>query len=163
MYRPSWEKRTSDIEEMISEKKDRADGSSSCSNSRCAVSRQQEALAKVSLTFGMLIAQRAFPHICELDGALGARIHEPVATLGMELCRGNDLGQFFHICWLDVDYVEALVLDIKIPKVDSKIVATDEGFAVAVYRDAVDVVRMCIRIRPPRNGSDDCVVVGHAR
>jgi hypothetical protein len=32
MYRPSCENRTSEIEEMISEKKDRDEGSSSCSN-----------------------------------------------------------------------------------------------------------------------------------
>lgn len=33
MYRPSKENRTSEMDEMISEKKDREDGSSSCSNS----------------------------------------------------------------------------------------------------------------------------------
>lgn len=33
MYRPSLENRTSEIEEMISEKNEREDGSSSCSNS----------------------------------------------------------------------------------------------------------------------------------
>jgi hypothetical protein len=34
MYRPSWENRTSEIDEIISEKNERADGSSSCSNSK---------------------------------------------------------------------------------------------------------------------------------
>lgn len=35
MYLPSWEKRTSEIEDIISEKNERAEGSSSCSNSAC--------------------------------------------------------------------------------------------------------------------------------
>ena len=34
MYLPSWENRTSEMEDMISEKNERAEGSSSCSNSR---------------------------------------------------------------------------------------------------------------------------------
>jgi hypothetical protein len=45
MYRPSWENRTSEIEEIISEKKDRVAGSSSCSNS-VEVSTRRAALSR---------------------------------------------------------------------------------------------------------------------
>ena len=62
----------------------------------------------------------------------------------MELGGCDDLGQLLHVRRLDVDDVEALVLDVEVPQVDAQIVAAYEGLAVAVHRDAVDVV--CVRI-----------------
>lgn len=60
----------------------------------------------------MLIAESALSHIGELDRALGAGVHEPVTAGGMELGGGDDLGQLLHVCRLNIDNVEALVLDI---------------------------------------------------
>ena len=78
------------MDEMISEKKDREDGSSSCSNSGTMLA---ETLPHSShpLTLSVLIAQGTFPHVCELYCSLGARIHEPITALGVELCSSDDL------------------------------------------------------------------------
>jgi len=95
-------------------------------------------------TFCVLITQGALAHIGKLDRSLGTRIHEPVAALRMKFRRGDHLGQLFHVCRLDIDYVEALVLDVKVPEIDAKIVAADEGLPVTVDRYAVDVV--CVGI-----------------
>ncbi len=108
----------------------------------------------------MLVAQRAFAHIGELDRSLGAGIHEPVATLGVELSGRDHFCQLLHVGGLYVDNVEALVLDVEVPEIYAQIVTADEGLAVAVYRNAVDVVGMGIGICPPRHGGDDCIVVG---
>jgi hypothetical protein len=80
----------------------------------------------------VLIAQRALPHICQLDGALGTCIHEPVATDRMEFRSSYDFSQLFHVCWFDVYNVEALILDVQIPKINSKVVAADESLAITV-------------------------------
>lgn len=84
-------------------------------------------------TLCMLVAQGTFAHVSQLDGAFRARIHEPVAALGVELGSSDDLRKLFHVCGLDVDNVKTLVLDVEIPKVDTKIIAADEGFAVAIH------------------------------
>ena len=89
-------------------------------------------MERQSLTFCVPIAQCALPHVCQLDCALGTCVREPVATDWVELGSGYDFGQLFHVCWLDVDNVEALVLDVQIPKIDSKVVAADESLAVAI-------------------------------
>ena len=79
----------------------------------------------------------------------------------MEFCSCDDLGQLLHVCGLDVDNVEALILDVEIPQIDPKIITADKGFAIAVDRDAVDVVGVRIRISPTRNGGDDRIMMGH--
>jgi len=81
----------------------------------------------------------------------------------MKLGGRDDLGQLLHVCGLDVDNVEALVLYVEMPQVDPKIVAADEGFTVAVHRDAVDVVRVGVGVRLSGNRRDDRVMVGQAR
>lgn len=167
MYLPSCEKRTSEMEEMISEKKDREDGSSSCSNSRGLLvedSGDRKGQSKwVTLTFCMLVTERTFTHIGQFDRSLRAGIHEPIATLWVEFGGSDDFGQFFHICRFNVNDVEGLVLDVEIPQIDPEIVAADESFTVAVDRDAVDVIRMSICISSSRNSGDDCIMMGHPR
>ena len=111
----------------------------------------------------MLIAQRPLPHIRQLDRPFRTRIHEPITRGRMELCRSNHLRQLLHIRRLDIHDVETLVLDIQVPEIYPQIVRADEGLAVAVDGNAVDVVGMRVRVDSPRNGSDDGVVVGHAR
>lgn len=54
MYRPSCENRTSEIDEMISEKKERAVGSSSCSNSIAdVVSATSPTSSGMSITYAL--------------------------------------------------------------------------------------------------------------
>lgn len=110
-----------------------------------------------------MIAQCTLAHVGELDGALGAGIHEPVAAERVELGGGDDLCELLHVGGLDVDDVEALVLDVKVPKVDSQVVAADEGLAIAVDGNAVDVVGVGVGIGSTGNGGDDHVVMGQAR
>lgn len=66
---PSWEKRTSEIEDIISEKKDLEAGSSSCSNSVDRSVWQALSGHGTELTLCVLIAQRFLPHVCKLDCA----------------------------------------------------------------------------------------------
>jgi len=115
------------------------------------------------LTLCMLITQSALSHICELDGSLGAGIHEPVAALGMKLGGRDNLGKFLHVCRLDIHNVEALVLDVQVPQVYAQIITTDERLSVTVDRNAVDVVGMSIGVRPARHCSNYCVVVREPR
>lgn len=170
MYRPSWENLTSEMEEMISEKNDLEDGSSSCSKTTVACQYTSQTITLGSdragwtwdsdePTFCMLVAQRTLTHISELDCSLGARIHKPVATCRMEFGSRNDLGQLLHVSGLDVNDVETLVLDVQIPEVYAKIVTAYESLAVAVDGDAVDVISMGICIGPARDGSHDSIVV----
>ncbi len=63
----------------------------------------------------MLITQGALPHICELDGSLGTRIHEPVATQGVKFGRRDHLGQLLHVGGFDINDIETLILNIQIP------------------------------------------------
>jgi len=124
------------MDEIISEKKDRDAGSSSCSKT---VERQLEPRLRRSReggegrTLRMLIAKGTLPHIGQLDGSLGTSIHKPVAANGMELGCRDDLSELFHVRRLDVDYVEALVLDIEVPEVDPQVVTADECFAIAIH------------------------------
>ena len=67
------------------------------------------------LTLSVLITKGILSHVCQLDRAFGARIHKPVAALGVELSSGDDLGQLLHVRWFYVDNVEALVLDVEVP------------------------------------------------
>lgn len=108
MYRPSWLNFTSEIDDIISEKKDRFVGSSSSSNTnpgtppRCQRLRDDR---DGKLTLRMLIAQRRVPHVSKLDVAFRTAVHEEVAMYWVELRRGDDFRQLFHVCGLDVDDV----------------------------------------------------------
>ena len=109
----------------------------------------------------MLIAQRSLPHVGELDCAFRAGVHEPIAASGMELSSRDDLCQLFHVCRFDIDNIEALVLNVKVPQVDPKVVAADESLPIAVHRDAVDVICVCICICPPRDSCNDRIMMCH--
>lgn len=114
------------------------------------------------LTLGMRITKSPLTHISQLDGSLAAGIHEPIAAERVELCGGNDLGQLFHVCRLDVNNVEALILNVEVPQVDAQIITTDVCLAIAVDRNAINVVSVGVGVHAARYGSDDCVVVCHA-
>ena len=45
----------------------------------------------------------------------------------MELSGRDDLGQLFHVSRLDVDDVEALVLNVQVPEVYTQIIAAGPG------------------------------------
>jgi hypothetical protein len=110
----------------------------------------------------MLIAERTFSHVCKLDCAFRACIHEPVAALRVEFGGRDDLCQLLHIGWLDVDDVETLVLNIQIPQVDAQVVTADVSLTVAIDGDAVDMIRVCIGIGPPWDRRDDRIVMCQA-
>lgn len=114
------------------------------------------------LTLGVPVAQCALAHVGQLDGALGARVHEPITALRVEFGRGDDLCQLLHVSGLDVDDVETLVLNVEVPQVDAEIVTADEGLAIAVDGDAVDVVCVGVGVRPAGDGSNDGIMVGKA-
>lgn len=113
-------------------------------------------------TFGVFITQCSLAHVGQLDGALRASVHKPVAAGGMEFGGRDDFGEFLHICGFDIDNVKALILNIKVPKVDTKIIAAYESLSVTVDGDAVDVVCMGVGICPPGNGGHDGIMVCHA-
>jgi hypothetical protein len=110
----------------------------------------------------MLVAESACAHVRQLDRAFGARIHEPVAAQGVEFGGSNNFGEFLHVRRLNIDDVEALVLDVQVPEVYAQIVAAYEGFTVAIYRDTIDVVGMSIGIGTAGDGGYNCVVVRKA-
>ena len=144
---------------MISEKNDRAEGSSSCSNSAKSMS-QGTKVDLGRLTFGVLITQSILPHVCKLDCALRTGIHEPVAALRMEFGGGDDFSEFLHISRLDVHDVEALILNIEVPQVYAEIIAADESLSIRIDGYAVDVIGMGICIIPTRYCGDYSVVMG---
>ena len=162
------------MEEMISEKKERDWGSSSCSNTRkyCVSQIRLTAGRRASfndkhtggkLTLGVLVAQRTLPHVRQFDGTLRAGIHEPVAALRVELSSCDHLCELLHVGRLDVDNVKALVLNVKVPEIYAQIIAANERFSIAVDRDAVDVVCMGVGVGPAGDGGDNGVVVCQAR
>jgi hypothetical protein len=110
----------------------------------------------------MLVAQCALSHVSKLDGSLGTRIHEPIAACRVKLSCSNDLSELFHVRWFDVDNVEALVLDVEVPEVNSKIVGADEGLAIAVDGYAINVIGVGVCVGFAWDGSDDSVVMGQA-
>lgn len=81
----------------------------------------------------------------------------------MEFGCCNDLGEFFHVSWFDVNDIEALILDVEIPEIDPQVVTTDEGLSVAVDGDTVDMIGMSILVRSTRHRSDDSVMMCQAR
>ena len=78
----------------------------------------------------------------------------------MELGSGDDFSELFHIDGLDVDDVEALVADVEVPEVDTKVVCADVRLAIRVDRDRVNVIgmRVCIDLTwyGGDNGVDRC-------
>lgn len=81
----------------------------------------------------------------------------------MELGGSDDLCQLLHVGGLDVHNVEALVLDVEVPEVYAQVITADKRLAVAVDRDAVDVVCMSVGICPTRDGGYNGIVVCEAR
>lgn len=81
----------------------------------------------------------------------------------MELSSSDNLSQLFHIGGFDINYVEALILNIEVPKVDSQIVTANESFAIAVDGYAVDVVRMGVCIGSSRDSGNNGIMVCEAR
>lgn len=111
----------------------------------------------------MLIAQSTLSHISQLNGSFGTRIHEPVATQRVEFGSCNNFREFFHVGRLDVNNIEALILCVEIPQIDTQIIAADESLSIAVYRDAVDVIRVGIGICASRDSSNYRIMVCEAR
>ena len=62
----------------------------------------------------------------------------------MKFRGSDDLRELLHVLWLDVDDSERLVGDFEVPEVDSEVVRRNVGFSVTVWRDRVDVIRMCV-------------------
>lgn len=96
MYLPSRLNLTSEIEEIISLKNERVDGSSSSSkptteSGPCATG------ASLLRTLGVPITKRRVPHVSQLNVAFRARVHEGIAMCRMELGGGDDFCQFLHI------------------------------------------------------------------
>ena len=81
----------------------------------------------------------------------------------MEFGRGDHLGELLHISWLDIDDVEALVLYVEVPQIDSQIVTADKGLSVAVDGDTVDVVSVCICVVSAWDRSDNGIMMCKAR
>jgi hypothetical protein len=81
----------------------------------------------------------------------------------MELGSCDDLRKLLHVRWLDVDNVEALILDVEIPEVDPQIIATDECLSIAVNGYAVDMVGVCVRICLSGYCRDDGIVMCEPR
>jgi len=101
---------------MISEKNEREDGSSSCSNTvqlKFSIGLIRGFVDKHTL--GMLIAESTFSHVCELDGAFATGVHEPIAALRVKFCGSDDLCKLLHVSRLDIHNVEALVLNVEVP------------------------------------------------
>ena len=115
-----------------------------------------------TLTLLVLVAESARSHIGQLNGLLGTSVHEPIAASGVEFRGSDNLCQFLHIRGFDINDIEALVLDVQVPQVDPKIIATDEGLSIAVYGDTVNVIGMGVGVGASGNGGDDGVMVGHA-
>jgi hypothetical protein len=50
----------------------------------------------------------------------------------MEFSSCDNFGEFFHVSGLDINNVEALILDVQVPKVDSQIITANKGLPVTV-------------------------------
>jgi hypothetical protein len=80
----------------------------------------------------MLIAESTLSHIGKFYRPFRTGVHKPIAALRMKFCSRYHFRQLFHVCRLDVNDVEALVLYVQVPKVDTKVVATDKRLSIAV-------------------------------
>ena len=81
----------------------------------------------------------------------------------MEFGGCDDFGQFLHIRGFDIDDIEALILNVEIPKIDPEVITADEGFSITVNGDAVDVVGVGIGVGSARHRRNHCVMMCHAR
>eukprot|EP00953_Heterococcus_sp_UTEX-ZZ885_P033649 17487-Heterococcus_DN1.PRE.3 len=63
-----------------------------------------------------------------------------VAPVRVESSASDDLLQLFHVLWLNVHNIEALVSDPQVPQVHSQVICAQEVLPIAVRVDAVDVV-----------------------
>jgi hypothetical protein len=81
----------------------------------------------------------------------------------MEFGSCDYFSEFLHVSGLDVNNVEALVLNVEVPKVDSQIIAADKGFPVTVHRDAVNVIGVRVGVCSAWHGGNDRVVVCESR
>lgn len=113
-------------------------------------------------TLCVLVAERTLSHVGELDCALATGVHEPVAALGVKLGGGDDLRQLLHVGRLDVDNVEALILNVQVPEVDPQVIAGYERLPVRVDGYAVDMIGVCVRVCPPRHRSNNRVVMSES-
>lgn len=120
-------------------------------------------LPNQNLTLGVCVAKSSLTHVSQLDGSLAAGIHEPIAAEWVEFCSSNDLGQLLHVGRLDINNVEALILNVEVPQVDAQVITADVCFAIAVHRNAIDVVSVGVGVHAARYSGNDCVVVCHAR
>ena len=70
----------------------------------------------------MSVTQGSHPHVTQADEALARAVHKVVAVGWMELGSCNHFCKLFHVGWLDVNNVKALVRDIQMPQVDAQVV-----------------------------------------
>ena len=122
MYRPELENFTSDIDEIISEKKLRFVGSSGSSNTENKHSvREGEILLGFSLlTFGMIITESRLPHVAQPNGSFAWWVDEEITFFRMELAGSDDFGQLFHVGRLYVNYIKRLICDLHMPEIYSE-------------------------------------------
>eukprot|EP01085_Mycamoeba_gemmipara_P000144 Mycagemm_TRINITY_DN9885_c0_g2::TRINITY_DN9885_c0_g2_i1::g.144::m.144 type:complete len:232 gc:universal TRINITY_DN9885_c0_g2_i1:1157-462(-) len=71
---------------------------------------------------GVLVAESRVAHVAELDGALGAAVHEYVTLARVEVGAGDDLGELLHVGRLDVHDVERCIRNAQVPEIDAQIV-----------------------------------------
>lgn len=109
----------------------------------------------------VFVTQRPLAHVGKLDCAFRAGVHKPIAAGRVELRSRNHFRQLLHVCGFDIDNVETLVLNIKVPQIDSEVITTNKSFPVAVNGDAVYVVCVCICIRPSRHGCHNGIMMRH--
>lgn len=113
VYLPSLLNLISEIEEIISLKKDLFAGSSTSSKTTSVVSIKKIISYKNSYkkrrgqkcTFCVVIAQGGLSHVRQLDGSFAAAVHKNITMLGVEFSWGNDLCQLLHVGWLDINNV----------------------------------------------------------
>jgi hypothetical protein len=98
------------MEEMISEKKDLEEGSSSSSKpkrnqSSAYTINHARIKSRSSRTFRMLVTERRVTHVGQFDVAFRAGVHKQVAVRWVELGCSYDFGELLHVDWLDVHNV----------------------------------------------------------
>lgn len=126
----------------------------------------------------MPITKCCITHVGQFDVTLRARVHEQVTVDGMELGRSDDFSQLLHVHRFDVDDIcvrhkwqsrgykgalltEALVTNIKVPEIYSKIVSGDVSFLIRIDRNGMDVVCVSVGVNLAGNSGDDVVLLGH--
>jgi hypothetical protein len=81
----------------------------------------------------------------------------------VKLCRRYDFGELLHVCGLDVNNVEALILNVQVPEVNPKVVTANKRFTIAVHRNAVDMIGVRVGIRLLRYCGHHSVMMRHPR